>query len=229
MKRIGMIGGFGPEATLDYYKRIVEEYKSQTNGLYPDIVIYSMDISKLFKLIELKQWNELVDWLVEGLQVLKRAGSDFGFISANTPHIVFDQVKQQSPLPLVSIVEAASDYSLSLNLKKLGLLGTKFTMSNSFFKKVFQENEIGVEVPRESDQNYIQEKYVTELENGVFKEETRKELLRIVRGMKDEKGIDGVVLGCTELPLILTKDEYGLPFLNTTKIHVDMIVQCSLM
>ena len=229
MKRIGMIGGFGPEATLDYYKRIVEEYKSQTNGLYPDIVIYSMDISKLFKLIELKQWNELVDWLVEGLQVLKRAGSDFGFISANTPHIVFDQVKQQSPLPLVSIVEAASDYSLSLNLKKLGLLGTKFTMSNSFFKKVFQENEIGVEVPRESDQNYIQEKYVTELENGVFKEETRKELLRIVRGMKDEKGIDGVVLGCTELPLILTKDEYGLPFLNTTKIHVDKIVQYSLM
>ena len=228
MKRIGMIGGFGPEATLDYYKQIVDSYKKQTNGGYPDIVIYSMDINNLFSLIERKQWNELVSWLVDGICVLKKAGADFGFISANTPHIVFDQVKKQSSLPLLSIVEASCDYSISLNLKRVGLLGTQFTMGNTFFQNVFKGKNIEVVVPDENEQLYIQEKYITELENGVFEDKTRNTLLEVIKRMKEKKGIDGVILGCTELPLILTKDGYGLPFLNTTKIHVDRIVQYSL-
>jgi len=226
MKKIGMIGGFSPESTLDYYRLLIETYRKEAkDGRNPEIIIYSMDINILFSLIEKKQWTELVNWLVDGIEVLHKAGADFGFISANTPHVAFERVNEVSSIPLISIIEETSHYIKALGLKKVGLLGTKFVMQNNFFEKVLNKDDITILVPDEKEQEYIHYKLITEIQSGKFLNETRKALIAIVKRMINENSIEGVILGCTELPLILTKDEFGIPFLNTSKIHVESIIK----
>ena len=230
MKKIGMIGGFSPESTLEYYRLLIETYnKEVSNRKNPEIIIYSMDINILFSMIENKQWDELVKWLADGIEVLSKAGADFGFISANTPHVVFDRINELSNIPLISIIEETSKYVKNLGLSKVGLIGTKFAMQNNFFQNVFDENDITIIIPNEKEQEYIHHKLITEIQLGKFLDETRKELIDIVKRMIDENSIEGIILGCTELPLILTKDELGIPFFNTTMIHVESIIKyCSL-
>lgn len=221
-----MIGGFSPESTLDYYRLIIETYRKESKDWRnPEIVIYSMDINTLFKMIENEQWDELVKWLGDGIEVLHKAGADFGFISANTPHVVFDRINKISSIPLISIVEVTSRYVKELGLSKVGLLGTKFVMKNDFFQKVFDEEGISIVVPNDKEQAYIHNKLVSEIQLGNFFDETRGELINIVKRMVDDDSIEGLILGCTELPLILTKDEFGIPFINTTKIHVESIIK----
>lgn len=221
-----MIGGMGPESTLDYYRQIIDTYRREVGyGENPEIVIYSMDVNKLINMMENNQLDQTVEWLLEGLKVLHGAGVDFGFISANTPHIVFDRVKQLSPIPLISIVEETCNEVERQQLKKVGLIGTLFTMQSDFYQKVFDKKDIQIIVPTEVEQRYIHNKLMTEIELGVFLEETRLGLLDIVKRMKDDYAIEGLILGCTEFPLILTKDEYGIPFLNTTQIHVKSVTK----
>jgi len=225
MKRIGMIGGFAPESTLDYYKLLIEIYRKEIkDASNPEIIIYSMDVNILINLVEKKQWDNLVTWLVNGLEVLHQAGADFGFISANTPHIVFDKVKKLSPIPLLSIVEETCKRIDRLALKKVGLLGTKFTMQSNFYKKNCDKYKIALFVPNEKEQDYIHNKLMTEIEHGIFLDKTREGLLNIIKRMINEDFIEGIILGCTELPLILTKTEFDISFLNTTKIHVKSII-----
>jgi len=226
MARIGMIGGFGPESTLDYYRLLIETHRQEVqDGSNPEIVIYSMDVNKLLNMIANKQWDATVEWLVEGLKVLDKAGADFGFISANTPHIVFDRVKELSPIPLLSIVEETCKSVEKLGIKKVGLLGTLFTMQSDFYQKVFNNKGIQIFIPNEEEQQYIQTKLMTEIELGSFLDETREGLLGIAKRMIEDNSIEGLILGCTELPLILTGDEFGIPFFNTSKIHVESVIQ----
>lgn len=221
-----MIGGFGPESTLDYYRMIIETYREKIdNTSYPEIIIYSLDINKLLDMVAKKQWDELVEWLSNAIKALYNAGADFAFISANTPHIVFDSLKQLSPIPLISIIEEARNKTLSLGIEKVGLLGTLFTMQNKFYQEVFDRENIEIVVPNEDEQHYIHNRLMTEIEIGIFKDETREGLLKIIERMKDEEGIKGVILGCTELPLILTKDEFDMPFINPTISHVESILK----
>lgn len=221
-----MIGGFGPESTLDYYRLLIDEYRiTQGEGSLPEIFIYSMDIYKLLYLVDQKQWNGLTDYLLVGIMALHKVGADFGFISANTPHVVFNRIKALSPIPIISIVEETSRKVKQGGLQKVGLLGTKFTMQSTFYQDVFANDRISIVVPNEQEQDYIQHKLMTEIELGKFQEDTRKGLLDIVKRIIDENSIEGLILGCTELPLILTKDEFGIPFLNTTRIHVESIIR----
>ena len=230
MKKIGMIGGFGPESTLDYYRLIINQYRQQQGeGSLPEIIIYSMDLYDLLTLVEQKRWDDVTSFLLKGVNSLHKAGADFGIISANTPHIVYDQLKSSSPIPLISIVEETSKKAKEIGLQRVGLLGTSFTMRASFFQKVFANNNISIVAPNEKEQDFIQHKLMTEIELGQFLEETRNGLLTIVKRMVDEDLIEGVILGCTELPLILTKDEFDIPFLNTTKIHVESAIRYCLM
>jgi len=230
VKKIGMIGGFGPESTLDYYRLIINQYRQQQGeGSLPEIIIYSMDLYALLTLVEQKRWDDVTSFLLKGVNSLHKAGADFGIISANTPHIVYDQLKSSSPIPLISIVEETSKKAKEIGLQRVGLLGTSFTMRASFFQKVFANNNISIVVPNEKEQDFIQHKLMTEIELGQFLEETRNGLLTIVKRMVDEDLIEGVILGCTELPLILTKDEFDIPFLNTTKIHVESAIRYCLM
>lgn len=226
MTKIGMIGGLGPESTLDYYRLLIDEYRSKSKDeSNPEIIIYSMDINKLLKLVENEEWDKLVNFLVEGIKVLEKSGADFGFISANTPHIVFHRIKELSPIPLISIVEKTGEYIKRKGIKKVGLLGTKFTMESDFYKKVFDKEEIEVVYPNNEEVKYIQHKLMTEIELGQFLDETREGLLDIIKRMIKDNSIEGAILGCTELPLILTKSEFGIPFFNTSKIHVESIIK----
>lgn len=144
--------------------------------------------------------------------------------SSNTPHIVFDKVSSRSPIPMLSIIEETRKNAQKRGLKKLGLLGTRFTMESDFFKKPFGDNGMAVVVPEKEEQELIHHRLFSEIELGIIKDSTRNELLSIVKKMIDRHSIDALILGCTELPLILNKDEFAIPFLNTTAIHAESIV-----
>lgn len=225
MKRIGIIGGLGPEPTVDYYKGIINAFRQQDVGLTtPEIIIYSADVNRLLELVESKEWNNLVDWLIERINALHSAGAEFAVIGANTPHIVFDKIKLLSPIPMLSIVDETCKRASNMNLKNVGLMGTIFTMESDFYQKTFRDMDISITIPSKKEMEFIHNKIISELGFGIIKDSTRLELLAIAKRMIDEDNIDGLILGCTELPLILTKDENGIPFLNTTNIHIDSIV-----
>ena len=224
--KIGMVGGIGPESTIDYYQRLIKMYQKHISfDDYPEIIINSINMTAMLELVSEKRWDALTDMLVQELNSLYKAGVKLAFIGSNTPHIVFQRVMMKSPVALVSIVEAARVEAEKLGLKKVGLLGTQFTMQSSFYQSDFAQSAIDVVVPSEEEQKYIQQKLFSEIEQGIFLEDTKNGLLKIVKRLIADESIDGVILGCTELPLILTKDEYGIPFLNTTETHVQMIIE----
>ena len=226
MKTLGIIGGLGPESTLDYYQRIIALYRERTGDRhYPEFVVVSVDLRKGLDFMDANDLSGMANYLLEGIDKLARAGADFGIISANTPHIVFDEVASQSPIPLISIVEATCAAAKARELKRLSLFGTRYTMQASFYPKVFSREGIELLVPEPNDQNWIHDKYFSELVPGIFLPETRAGLIAIVDRIKAKSDIDGVILAGTELPLILCDPHHnGIPFLDTTKIHVETAV-----
>lgn len=227
MKKIGIIGGLGPEATVDYYQRIINAFKADNGGDldYPEIIIYSVNMKTFIGCMNKKQYREATDYLVDKIRSLEHAGADFVALSANTPHQLFDDIKRQVNIPLISIVEATCNRALQLGLQRLALLGTLFTMNATFFAEFFSRKGIQIIPPDDLQKAYIHEKLFSEIELGIFKDETRDGLIKIMQQMYEKHRIDGVILGCTELPLILPETHYcGLTMLNTTEIHVDAIV-----
>lgn len=225
MKKIGIIGGIGPESTLDYYRGIIDACRERAGGPnYPDIIIYSADLTELLEILETKALDRLVEWLLARIEALGRSGAEFAAIASNTPHAVFDEVARRSPLPLVSIVEATCRKAERLEVRRPGLMGTKFTMTADFYRNPFHERGMKVIVPSTEEQQFIHEKLFSEIELGIIREETRDALLAIVRRMIERDGIDSLILGCTELPLIMPGGAQVIPFLNTTAIHVESIV-----
>ena len=217
-----MIGGVGPESTVDYYVSIIERYrKLKPDGSYPQFIINSIDLNKGRGLIEAQDWPGITRYLTEEIEKLARAGAEFGLISANTAHIVFDEVQRQSPIPLISIVEATAKVAQEMAVKRVGLFATSFTVAAKFYTRAFARYQIEVIDPGPADQDFIHHKYMNELVNGVFRDETRSALLEIVDKMAGENRIEAMVLGGTELPLLLRDETHnGVPFLNTTRIHV---------
>ncbi|MDX6528526.1 MAG: aspartate racemase [Blastocatellia bacterium] len=226
MKTVGIIGGVGPESTIEYYRQIIAAYRQrQTDGSYPSIIINSVDVLRLLAWMGSNELGAVTDYLVDQIEKLARAGADFGAIAANTPHIVFDELRQRSSIPLISIIEATCNEAQALGLKRVALLGTRFTMQGQFYPQVFSKAGVMIVVPREDEQAYIHEKYTSELLNDIFLPETRDGLLAIVDRMKVRDNIEAVILGGTELPLILREPRHnGIPFLDTTRIHVNRIV-----
>ena len=226
MKVLGIIGGLGPESTIDYYQRIIGLYRERTgDGSYPQFIINSINLKKGLDFMDANNLAGMADYLVQEIGKLARAGATFGLISANTPHIVFDEIASKSPIPLISLVEATYAVAKASNLKRLALLGTRYTMRATFYPKVFSREGIVLFVPGSKDQDYIHDKYLNELVSGKFLPETRAGLLAIVDRMKAKHDIDGVILAGTELPLILRNPEHnGIPFLDTTKIHCEAAV-----
>ena len=226
MKTIGIIGGLGPESTVDYYKEIIAAFNAKYVEIaYPEIIIYSANINEFMKFVETRNWPGLSEWLLDKISSIHRAGAEFAVIASNTPHIVFDEIKSKSLIPLLSIVEETFNKAQEMDLKNIGLMGTKLTMEADFYKKPFISKGISVVVPSEEEQQLIHHKLFSEIELGIFKDSTREELLAIAKRMVDEEEIDALILGCTELPLILTESNYGIPFLNTTAIHCESIIK----
>ncbi len=227
MKIIGMIGGIGPESTIDYYRRLLEgTQKRNPGGPSPAIIINSIDLQKGLALLGANQLTELTEYIVPEVVRLHGAGAEFGFLAANSPHIVFNDIAQRSPIPLVGIVEATCMEAKARGFKKLGLFGTRFTMHGRFYPDVFTREGVGLTVPTADEQDYIHDKYINELIPGKFLPETRDGLLAIATRMKKDDGIQALVLGGTELPLILTDSSLlGIPYLDTTQIHVNAILE----
>lgn len=227
MKTIGIIGGLGPEATVDYYNLLIDSFKDDSGSLnYPEIIIYSVNMSEFLGLMREKKYDSAARKVADKAEALKRAGADFAAITANTPHMLFDQITGLSPLPLISIVEATCEECMKMGVKRAGLMGTGFTMNATFYQDVFKKHGLEVLVPEASDRELINHKLFTEIELGIFRDETRQILAGIIEKMVSEQKIDSIILGCTELPLILKEPSYsGIPALNTTKIHVDAIVK----
>ena len=226
MKTVGIIGGIAPGSTVEYYRAIIALCRERTrDDSYPPILINSIDLTRMLGLIAAGELSGVTEYLLGELAKLARAGADFGLLASNTPHVVFDELQRRSPLPLVSIVEAACDAAAAWGLERVGLIGTRFTMQGHFYPDVFARRGIAVVAPSPDDQEYVHDKYMGELVHGVFRDETRAGLLAVVEGMREGTGIQGVILGGTELPLILgdVADE-GFPFLDTTRIHVEQAV-----
>lgn len=224
-KTMGMIGGLGPESTIDYYRRIIETYRKRTNdGSAPSVIINSVDMQRALAYITADDLAGLTDFLVTEIEHLADAGAAFAFISANTPHLVFDAVAARASIPLISIVEAARDAALAGGFQKLGLFGTRFTMQARFFFDVFDRAGVALVVPGDDDQNYIHDRYMKELALGVFHNDTRDRMLSIARDLVQHHGIQALILGGTELPLLLRDASIGVPLLDTTRIHVDRAV-----
>lgn len=222
MKTLGIIGGIAPESTIEYYSFIIESYRKQEpEGNYPSLIINSINLKPMIELITANRLAEIADILTVEIEKLARAGADFALMASNTPHIVFDEVERRSPIPLLSIVQATCNAAKALGLKKVGLFGTRFTMQGKFYPDTFARQGITLVTPEPEDQNFIHTKYMGELINGVFLDETRQALLSILERFKQATGIEGLILGGTELPIILREAaQSDFPFLDTTKIHV---------
>jgi aspartate racemase len=225
-KLLGLIGGISPESTIDYYRLILEDWRKATNdGSAPRIIINSLNMQEALAYLNASDLDGLTEFLLIEIGRLHRAGVDFGLITANTPHLVFDAVAARSPIPLISIVEATRDRAAASGFTKLGLFGTRFTMQARFFFDVFERAGMTLVVPDSDDQNYIHDKYINELTAGVFKDATRERMLGIARELVTKHSIQALILGGTELPLLLRDADIGVPLLDTTRIHVARVVE----
>ena len=226
MGTAGIIGGLGPESTIDYYRSIIARFRARKpNAGYPHIIINSLDVDKGIAMLDAGRLDDLADYLSAGLDALVSAGAEFGCIAANTPHLVFEEVQRRSSIPLVSIVRATTKHAKALDLKKVGLLGTGFTMRARFYPEEFERAGIALVVPKEPEREFIHRSYIDELLKNQFLQNTRDGILRIAHRMQSEDGIEALVLAGTELPLLL-RDSSGndLKILDTTVIHVEAIV-----
>lgn len=226
MKKLGLIGGIGPESTVPYYRNIVYGVQSKVgNEFFPNMTIESLNVFDILRMCGNEEYDELIDYLMVAVNNLKASGADFIAMSGNTPHIVFDELQKRTSIPLISIVEATCDEVIRLGFRKVGLLGTIFTMDGIFFKKPFMDNQIEVITPSEEEKIFINQKISHELELGIVKEETKAAFIRIVKRMKEEDGIQAIVLGCTELPLLFKDYETPVVCLDTMEIHVKSLIK----
>lgn len=226
MKKLGLVGGMGPESTIPYYHDIVYGVQDKVGkNFFPNLTIESVNVFDVLRLCSEEKYDELTDYLMRAIINLINSGADFIALSANTPHIVFDRLKEQSTVPLVSIIEATRDEAIRLNKNKLGLFGTIFTMKGDFFKSPFVNSNIEIIIPTEEEMELINHKISSELELGIVKEETLIGFQKIIERMKRDSGIEAIILGCTELPLLLNDEVSPVPCLDTMKIHINALVE----
>jgi len=226
MRIAGIIGGLGPESTIDYYRSIIARCRARDpEGRSPHIIINSLDVDKGIAMLDAGRLDDLADYIAAGFERLLGAGVDFGLIAANTPHLVFEEVQRRSAIPLISIVRATAESAKARGLKKVGLFGTGFTMRASFYPEEFQRAGIVLVPPKEPERDFIHRKYIGELLKNQFLPQTKREIMHIAQRMKSEERVEAIVLAGTELPLLLRDSgNQAIDFLDSTMIHVDAIV-----
>lgn len=229
-KTIGMIGGIAPASTVDYYQRLISRFQERTGQReYPSILINSINMTHMMNLITANRLDELVDYLSEEIFVLEKAGAKVIFMASNTPHIVYETLGERVRTKMVSIVESAKSYAMAKGYTRLGLFGTITTMESEFFPDVFENAGMEIITPMPDERQFIHKIYMDELIRGRFLPETKNRLISIANRMYTEGQIDGLILGGTELPLILkASDMEDIEIMNTTKIHVERILDAAL-
>ena len=225
MKSVGLVGGLGPESTIDYYRRILQVWAQKDPHSSPSIVIDSLDVQVGLRLVA-TDVPAMTDYIAGSIRRLEGAGVDFVAMTANTAHITFDELAARASVPLLSIVETCAEEAQRRGLKRLGLLGTRFTMAAPFYPTVFGRRDMQVFAPDEQERLWVHERYVGQLLKGDFRDETREGVQQLVRQLRDRHQLDGIIFGGTELPLLLrTEVVEGLPALDTTALHVEAIVR----
>jgi aspartate racemase len=223
MKRIGIVGGIGPESTMYYYHTIIDlcRKNEDLHGNFPEIIIYNLNFIEIMELAKSDE-EKYIDKIAMALHALYQAGADFGIIACNTIHIHFESILEKSRLPLLSIVEETYKEVALYKLERVGLMGTAKTMNSSYYQDVFEKYGISIVVPQENEKAYIDEKIMTELVSGTIVDTTRDEILDIARRMIRRDSVQGLVLGCTELPLLITQESgkvLGIPVFDTAALH----------
>jgi aspartate racemase len=219
MKKLGLVGGIGPESTLDYYQGIVAGYRRRVSGdEYPRMIIDSLDLTEMYNLAAAKDWETFTRRLLQSIECLVGGGAEFAAMAANTAHIVFDQVSSQSPIPVISMIEETCRQARRNHCHSVVVFGTAFTMSSGLYTAAFARHGIDAFVPTAEDQAAIH--------NIIFPHlpEEKQQMLEIARKLISEKNADALVLGCTELPLIIKEGDLDVLLLDTTQIHIEAIL-----
>ncbi|MBO4748997.1 MAG: amino acid racemase [Lachnospiraceae bacterium] len=225
MKKIGLVGGTGPESTLMYYKELNQRIDQMTGGKdMPDVAIESVNFRRAWRYVEAADYEALSDYIAEKVRALKAGGAQVLSLTAVTMHVVLEEVEKKAGVALVSIPKAVCEEVVSKGYQRVGLLGTIFTMEQDYMKKDLREAGVAVFVPEKADRELIAKRILEELELGIVKEETLKEFQAIIEKMKQEQGIEAVILGCTELPLLLNADNCPVDCLDSVEIHLQKLI-----
>jgi len=228
MKKIGLIGGLSPESTAHYYDIICREYNRKFGRLnFPDMTIECLNLQTLVERFNIDDWSGVAAILLQALNRLERAGAEFAAILANTPHNAYDLIRDKTPLPIVTIMDATAAALVSDDRKKVGLLGTRPTMEYGFFQKHFQSRGMDTLVPNKSDRRELDRIIWEELSHGVIKAESQ-ELARSMLERLKKGGAEVTVLGCTELCLLIEPEDSPIPLYDTTKLHAAAILNFAL-
>lgn len=227
-KKIGIIGGLSPESTASYYLYITRKYVERYGNYdYPEIIIYSVNLENYHKWRSMNRWDLIIDDLVSCFKKLKNAGADFGLIATNTMHKVFEPVADIVDLPLINIIDETALKAKELGLNTLGLLGTKYTMSDGFYQDRLMKFGVHSFVPDLEQQEVIHQIIVEELVRGQFLQESKQRYIEIIKELVS-RGADGIILGCTEIPLLVRKEDLGIQLLDTAEIHSEAALKASL-
>ncbi len=225
MKKFGLVGGIGPASTLDYYKGIIDGYRARTNGAgYPLIIIDSLNLDEMYNLAATKTWPAFTDRLAASIETLAAGGAEFAAMAANTAHIVFDALSARSPLPLISLVEETCKRAQAAGCRRVVIFGTAFTMASGLYTGAFARYGIDAFVPTAEDQQVIHNIIFPHLQEGIVLPEEKNTVLAIAKKMLAAENADALILGCTELPLIIRDGDLDTLILDTTQIHIDAIV-----
>lgn len=225
MKKIGLVGGTGPESTLIYYKEINKRVNELNgNNVFPEIIIDSLDLYKALDLVANRQYDELSEYILNAIHNLEKGGAEIVALTAGTMHVIYDRIRDEVSVPFISIPETVAEFAVSRKYKRVGLLGTIFTMEQDYLSKAFVERGIEVIVPDADKRIIVNDRISKELEYGIVKKESVEELIEIIHCMKEEKEIEAVILGCTELPLALNKDNCPVECLDIMDIHIQELV-----
>jgi aspartate racemase len=220
-RTIGILGGMSPESTVMYYEHITRTYKQRFGDFgFPEVLIYSVNFQKFADWQREGRWTEAADEMAKALEQLRTAGADFGIIATNTMHIVFDEVQAAVRMPLLSIVDATAEAIRTAGLNLVGLLGTVFTMREHFYRDGLSRWGINIVVPDASWQERINEVIYGELCCGEIRPESRQMFLGVIEKLR-KRGAQGIVLGCTEIPLLVRPQDCDLPLFNTTLLHAE--------
>ena len=226
MKKFGLIGGIGPESTVKYYQQIIKEYRKRLRTEeYPDFLIQSINMTEMLNFVFSNNLDGLANFLSQHLTELQRSGVEFSALASNTPHIVFDKLSELSGIRLISIVEETCKVIKSNELTNVGLFGTKSTMEAGFYQSNAEKYNFKIIIPNESQRNFIHKKYFEELVFNKIDQTTKSCLIEIANELKIKNEVQGLILGSTELSLILNQSDFkDLLVFDTTQIHVESIV-----
>jgi len=226
MKTIGLIGGMSWESTVEYYRIINEIVKERLGGLHSaKILMYSVDFEEIAELQHEGRWKELTDAMVEIARRLEEAGADVLLICTNTMHKMADDVQQELGIPLLNIIDVTAERIKKLGLRRVGLLGTRFTMEDDFYKsRLARKHEIEVLIPNKEEREVVHEIIYEELCLGVIRQSSKEKVKRIAKNLVS-RGAEGIILGCTELPLLIRQEDCEVPVLDTTRIHAKAAVE----